>query len=338
MCGATVQSQYDASTEAALAAVRTFDGPLIVDFDETLYLQNSTEDFIDCARPGLLALLLLRLLDVAKPWRLSGHDTRDNWRICAISVFFPWTPRRWRAKVPDLADRYVNQELRAALESRTLVPVILTSGFGSIVAPLLAATGLSDARLIAARIYPFTDRRNGKLDMAVRELGVEIVSSSLILTDSINDRELLERCDKPLRTVWPNANYRPALGSVYLPGEYISQIKRPGTRYIFRGIFQEDFAFWLLSSIGLAINPAAHVVALLFLLLSFWAIYERGYVDNDLIAARFEADPKLSGSFGRIQVATPAVEPWTWATLGGRLPSQSCIPTSPRSSCGSHAG
>jgi hypothetical protein len=316
MSGDTVQSRYDASAEAALAAVRTFDGPLIIDFDETLYLRNSTEDFIDCARPGLLALLLLRLLDVVKPWRLTGHDTRDNWRLCVISVLFPWTPRLWRAKVPALGDRYVNRELRAALESRNQVPVVLTSGFGSIVAPLLASTGLSNARLIAARIYHFTDRSNGKLDMAVRELGGESVSSSLVLTDSINDRELLERCEKPLRTLWPNANYRRALASVYLPGEYISQIKRPGKRYILRGILQGDFAIWLLSSIGLAINPAAHVVALLLLLLSFWAIYERGYVDNDLIASRSEADPKLSANFGRVQVATPTVEPWIWATLG----------------------
>jgi hypothetical protein len=48
------------------------EGPLLVDFHETLYLRNSTEDFIDSARPGLLALLLLRALDVLKQWRLTG--------------------------------------------------------------------------------------------------------------------------------------------------------------------------------------------------------------------------------------------------------------------------
>jgi hypothetical protein len=84
--------QYDASPSEALAAVRTHQGPLLVDVDETLYLRNSTEDFIDCAWPGLLALLLLRVLDVLKPWRLTGGiDTRDTWRVCAISIFFPWT-------------------------------------------------------------------------------------------------------------------------------------------------------------------------------------------------------------------------------------------------------
>jgi hypothetical protein len=306
------------SPDAALEAVRAHEGPLLVDFDETLYLSNSTEDFIDCARPGLLALLLLRVLDVLKPWRLTGVDTRDTWRVCAVSTFFPWTAWRWRAKVANFAERYLNEELKAALEARGQPPpIIVTTGFRSIVAPLLAAMGFADAPLIAARMYSFADRRNGKLRMAMRELGVETVSCCLVVTDSINDLELLQSCARPLRTLWPQARYRRALSGVYLPGEYISQVKQPGARYIFRSILQEDFAFWLLSSIGLAINPATHFVGLLLLLLSFWAIYERGYVDNDLVAARHEPDPQLTATFGSVGVATPAVQPWIWALLAG---------------------
>ena len=55
MSGDPATCQHDASPDAALAAVCAHEGPLFVDFDETLYLRNSTEDFIDCARPGLLA-------------------------------------------------------------------------------------------------------------------------------------------------------------------------------------------------------------------------------------------------------------------------------------------
>ena len=73
----------------------------------------------------------------------------------------------------------------------------------------------------------------------------------------------------------------------------------------------------MLSSIGLATNSLPHVAGLLLLSLSFWAIYERGYVDNDLIASRYEADPKLSATFGSVRVSTPAVQPWIWALLAG---------------------
>jgi hypothetical protein len=310
--------QYDASPDAALAAVQAHRGPLLIDFDETLYLRNSTEDFIDCVRPGLLALLLLRLLEVLKPWRLTGGiDTRDTWRVCAISTLFPWTHWRWRSKVSFFAQHYVNQELKEILKARAQQPVILTTGFKSIVIPLLAAMDFTHAPLVAARMYSFADRRNGKLRMLTREFGAEMVGRCLIVTDSINDLNVLQSCARPLRTVWPRARYRRALGRVYLPGEYISQIKHPGERYILRGILQQDFAFWVLSSIGVAINPASHFVGLLLLLLSFWAIYERGYVDNDLVASCCEANPNLSATFGRVQVATPAVQPWTWALFAG---------------------
>jgi hypothetical protein len=255
--GDSVTCQYDSSPEAALAAVRAHEGPILVDFDETLYLRNSTENFIDCARPGLLALLLLRVLEALKPWRLTGGiDTWDTWRICAISTFFPWTRWRWRAKVPLLAEHYVNRELNTALKARAQPPVILTTGFRPVVAPLLAAMGFADVPLIAARMHSFADRRNGKLHMATRELSAETVGSSLVVTDSVNDPKLLQSCARPLRTRWPRARYRPALSGIYLPGEYISQIKRPGQRYIFRAVLREDFAFWLLSSIGLATGPA----------------------------------------------------------------------------------
>jgi hypothetical protein len=318
MSGDTATCQYDASPDAALAAIRAHEGPLLVDLDETLYLRNSTEDFIDCARPSLLALLLMRVLDVLEPWRLTGGiDTRDTWRVCAISTFFVWTRWRWRAKVPFFAGRYVNRELEAALRARAQPPVILTTGFNSIVAPLLAAMGFANSPLIAARMWSFADRRNGKLRMATRELGAETVGSSLVVTDSLNDLEVLQSCARPLRTLWPQARYRRALSGVYLPGEYISKIKHPGARYIIRGILQEDFAFWLLSSIGLAIGPSSHLVGLLLLLLSFWAIYERGYVDNDLVASRYEADPQLSAAFGSVPVATPSAQPWIWALLAG---------------------
>jgi hypothetical protein len=177
--------------------------------------------------------------------------------------------------------------------------------------------GFTDVPLIAARIYSFADRRHGKLRMATSALGAETVGRCLVLTDSINDLEVLQSCARPLRTVWPQASYQRALRSTYLPGEYISQIKRPGNRYLFHGILLEDFALWLLSSIGLAVNPTSHLVGLLLLLLSFWAVYERGYVDNDLIASRDEADPKLNAAFSSAPVATPAVQPWIWALFAG---------------------
>lgn len=305
---------HDVSPEAALVALLNHTGPVLLDLDETLYLRNSTEDYIDCACPGLLALLLMRTLDALKPWRWTGGEaTRDVWRVRVISICMPWTRWRWKRRAAQLARQFVNLRLIAALKAPGCTPIIATVGFQPIVAPLIAALGLPQVRIVAARLSTFADRRGGKLHLVVEALGYDTVRRALVITDSDQDLALLNACARPLRAVWPEARMQRALNGVYLPGQYLTQVKRPGTRYILRGILQEDFAFWVLSSLALAALPFLHVLGLLFLLVSFWAIYERGYVDNDLIGSRFEANPKLSTAFLDAPVATPRWQPWIWA-------------------------
>lgn len=309
---------HDISPEAAMDAMREHRGPILLDLDETLYLRNSTEDFIDSAWPRLPALLAMRLLDLLRPWRWTGGEpTRDLWRVQVIWVCFPWTRWYWRRRVVPLAAAFGNPRLLAALPTLRMPPIIVTAGFEPIVAPLLAALGLPSARIVASRLWTFADRRAGKLQVAVGALGGETVRSALMLTDSAQDLTLLDACARPLRAVWPEARHRDALCSVYLPGQYLTQVKRPGERYLVRGILQEDFAFWVLASIGLAAWPLLHLAGLGLLLVSFWAIYECGYVDNDRCAARFEAEPQLSQAFHRTPVATPRLMPWLWAAACG---------------------
>ena len=77
---------FECAPAAAIAAVQAHVGPILVDLDETLYLLNTTEDFIDSAKPGVLALILMRGLDILKPWRFTGGETtRDAWRVRAIA-------------------------------------------------------------------------------------------------------------------------------------------------------------------------------------------------------------------------------------------------------------
>ncbi len=308
---------FDASPDSALKAIQTFAGPVLVDLDETLYLRNSTEDFLDCASPGLLALLCLKVLDWVKPWRLTGGPvTRDVWRVQAIRIFTPWTMWTWRYRVAHLAREFRNEPLATALRGRRERPIISTVGFHPIVRPLVAALGFDDVRVIAARVN-FQDRRRGKLSLVESALEAGTVGRALVVTDSGDDNPLLAACARPLRTIWPTARYRTALERVYVPGLYLSKIKRPKERYIWRGVLQEDFAFWWLSSIALAAQPVRFSAGLLLLCASFWVIYERGYIDNDRVGAALEKDPKLSAAFHGHQVATPSLTAWIWALLLG---------------------
>src|SRR5690348_12515329 len=109
MNSAVCATEHDVSPEAAIAAVRNHDGPVVIDLDETLYLRNSTEDFIDSARPRVPALVIMAILDALRPWRWTGGEpTRDAWRVRAIMLFMPWTLWRWRRHVTDLAAHFRN--------------------------------------------------------------------------------------------------------------------------------------------------------------------------------------------------------------------------------------
>lgn len=303
--------------QAALAELGAHRGTLLVDLDETLYLRNSTEDFLDTARPGLLAALLLKCIDVLKPWHWSGGaPTRDVWRVGLIMALMPWTLRRWRRRAPQLAAAHGNAALLAALRARALPVTVATVGFRPVVEPLVAAFALPDTGIIAARVA-FADRRHGKLQSVNDALGAATVAGAMVLTDSSDDRPLLDACAHPLHVQWPEARCVAAFSGVYLPTEYLGRVKRPGERNFLRGVLQDDFAYWVLASIGLAAHPLYHGAGLLLLLFSFWAIYERGYVDNDLVARDYEQDPKLTSAFFNSPVATPALQPWLWAAALG---------------------
>lgn len=319
--GATAAATpHDAPPETALATVRAFEGPLLVNLDETLYLRNSTEDFIDSARPAIVGAALMKLLDWTRPWRWTGGEaTRDAWRVRLVMALLPWTARIWRQRIPQLVEQFGNPPLLGALRAHGTRPIIVTLGFRPIVTPLVAAFNLGEAGIVAAQTAPVEDRLRGKLTLAVAALGEDTVRRALVITDSTDDLPLLEACTQPLRTVWPEAWHRPALSELYVPGRYLTRIRRPGERYITRTILQEDFAFWLLASVALAWLPALHVAGLLLLLFSFWTIYECGYVDNDRIAARHESDPHLGAASGDAAVPTPRWDPWVWAVVSGAL-------------------
>jgi hypothetical protein len=185
-----------------------------------------------------------------------------------------------------------------------------------IVQPLIEAHGFGECRIVAARLG-FQDRRNGKLQLVLAALGEDALSRALFITDSIDDAPVLARCLRPLRVVWPGSLYPRALSRVYVPGLYLALVKRPGQRYIWRSVIQEDFAYWVLATLAFTEHPALHLCGLALMLLSLWSIYERGYANNDWVAANFETAGKLSSEFSRGAVVTPRFQPWLWAAISG---------------------
>ncbi|MEO6269301.1 MAG: HAD family hydrolase, partial [Lautropia sp.] len=313
-----VPSSFDAMPADALREMQIHPGTVLVDLDETLYLSNSTEDFIGSAWPNALAFILCKVLELVRPWRLTGGTlTRDVWRVGIILLLMPWSLAVWRRAARRLGRNAANGRLVATLNECRQSKAIVTLGFRPIVEPLLAAMGLSDTRLLAMRIGSFCDRREGKRARVAKALGEHRVRDALVITDSLDDRDLLEACQRPLRVIWPEARFHEAFQDVYVPGLYINRVKRPNLRFIYRSIISDELSVWVLASLMVATQPLLHVAGLALLSLSFWAIYECGYVDNDRIGARYERDPRLSAEFFERPVRFPTVLPWVWAGACG---------------------
>lgn len=103
---------------------------------------------------------------------------------------------------------------------------------------------------------------------------------------------------------------------MYLPFAYASTVKHPRQRFVWRSVIQEDGMFWLLATVFVSPQPLWHVGAVALFLVSFWCVYELGYIENDHAAANFE------GEQGRVPEAYAGQQPqtvgaWSWAIVLG---------------------
>ena len=303
---------FTKSEAEALAAIDAWPGLIVVDFDETLFLRNSTEEFLDSARPALLAAIVLRLLDVCSPWRLTGGAmVRDVWRVRAVSWLFPWTMRRWGARCRRMALQ-ANLPLAAALRARQRPLVVASLGFLPLIRPLLDAMGWNDVRLIACTVTR-RDRLRGKLAAITEAIGSTSLASAMVITDSADDAEVLAACAWPCLTTWSGARFGRALRRVYLPGDYLVHVKRPLQAGAFRRLLTDDLALWLLMSTrAFDLHFLCGVTALFF---SLWAVYEIGYWENDVCAHRLEVDPVVSPHFAGFDTGRFAWKAWAAAIL-----------------------
>lgn len=295
--------------------------PIIVDFDETLFLRNSTEEYLNSLRPRSLAIVLLTVLDQLKPWRwlpgLRQHrDARDWLRVVLATVLFPWTWFRWPAIARRLAQTHSNQALIDRLHQHPRDQMIVASnGFTAIVQPILAAMPIEPHQFLACRLWRggLVDRDRTKLDRLQQQLPAETISRSVVITDSIDDEPLLAKAAHPCLVVWPNAQYVAALSHVYLPFLYLEKGKHPGRRFLIRAILYEDWITLILGISLVSSQPILHAIATLFFMLSLWCIYEVGYIENDRVAEQYEENPQLSETYHRYIERYDPRSPWLWA-------------------------
>lgn len=293
---------------------------ILVDFDETLLLENSTESYLNSLQPRLLGYLFLSLLNLLGPWNwlpkpLKGSVSKDWCRVLLSTLLFPWTPLVWKFRSKRLAQTQVNPSLAKALNQRQDCNITIASlGFGFIIQPVVAQIPLSVKNVIACRFWQGgTDRAQGKLEMVKKVLSDADIASSMLITDSQDDALLLDAVSSPCLFVWPNAKYIPAMTNLYIPFYYTEKVKKPGASFFIREVIGNDFIVLILATSCLQEQPFLHGSSMALCMLSFLCIYEMGYMENDLLGERFEKNPTLSALYIQNKQKINFWQPWLWS-------------------------
>lgn len=299
---------------------------IILDFDETLLLRNSTEEYLDSLRPRILGALLLKFLNQLQPWKwlpdaYDAKRSRDWVRVVFATLLFPWNYFLWKFRARKLAIEYTNLELVESINNNSnLQPLVASLGFKFIINPVLRHIDLNISHCIGCRFwYGLQDRSYGKEELIKCQEPSVSISKTIVVTDSLDDQSLLSQVGFPLLTKWSLSKYVVAMSDImtnyYVPLFYLEKVKRPNEYMIWNKLIVNHLVPLALALSWTSNVPVIHILGLTFLVVSFWCIYEVGYYENDLVAEKFEKDPKLSKTYHKYKNSMSAWQAWVWSIV-----------------------
>lgn len=294
----------EVGVEEALSRVRSLPPGtmMIVDLDTALVRRSSADGFLEQVTPVSVVASVLALLDVLAPWRFVP-GTRDRWRLTLASVLTPWTALRWHRAAGAWARQCVNVDLCRTISRHEGPVVVTTRGFRWIARPVVAAL-LPGAALhqAPAGLDP------GTVD------GIDAGQpATAVIVGSTGQEKPLGSATTVVLAPWPRLEAPPGLSRAYVPLRYTERAKRPGSRFVFKGLLTDDLVALLLAYSWISDRPVVHGLGLTLLAVAGWIIHEVGYVENDVQGERREDAPVLSDGFEEYRDTVPRFAPWVWA-------------------------
>jgi len=305
--------------EDLLAGLRAGRWPVVVlDFDHTMYRENSTERFLETARPKTAAFLLASAADacVNAAGKRSVRGTaqwRDFARVMFVTLGLPWAWLWWRLTAARRMGAEVNAPLAEAVAAGgTRRVVILSLGMEHVIRPLADALPFPSELIASSAGPPLRNLRGAGKARALRvALSEDDLAQCVYVTDSTEDLDVCGLAGTSYLIQW--APYPPkAFHDFYIPFRYVVKGKYPGLNYLRNQILKEEYLMLLLAYAFSPVN--ALVLALLYG--SLYCIYELGYWNNDHRAAQHEAKPTVSAQAARF-AGYPIQRAWLWAAVLG---------------------
>lgn len=192
------------------------DKVLLLDFDETLWLRNSTEAFLAHVRPAWLVSLIVSFVMLQRPvarrlWPQLWINQKDWLRVWAVIVLMPWSLPLWRrhARAQKFGLAHQNGTLIDLVHSANPERIIVISnGFDPIVAPLMESLTLQVNQLVSAPLTTgFIWRGRGKSVNVGKILDAEALDTACFITDHVIDEDLLSRVGYGILCEWPEAEF-----------------------------------------------------------------------------------------------------------------------------------
>ncbi len=106
---------------------------------------------------------------------------------------------------------------------------------------------------------------------------------------------------------------------IYFPFSYLEKVKRVGENYTLKVIMWDDLPILLFAFAWQVNNSPLQAASILFLLISFWCVYELGYYENDLVAEKYEEQPKLAKTYYEYKLMMSSFLPWFWSLVFGAI-------------------
>jgi hypothetical protein len=298
------------------------DTPLIVDFDHTLLLSCSTEEYLNSIRPRWLGALVLTGMDFLKPWRIFGSENRDfiykdHCRVLIATLLFPWVVLIWKRRAASIGAQFKNEALINILKTNANQRIVLVSyGYSFIIRPLLESYPMSFSKVLGAKFLKgYLMRKQGKLGVIKNAEGEDILSRSIFITDSLDDKPVLIEARYPVLIEWPLDKRFTAFRDVYVPFYYTEKVKWPGHRPVLKNFVLDDIPALLLSITFVNGFSASSIAATLLFFTAFICMYELGYRENDFIAPAKEENPALSKNLEEYRSYSMGIQAWVWSIV-----------------------
>ena len=292
-------------------------GPVFVDFDHTLFGSNSTELFIASSSPSILVAVIEFVVRRCIPWRLtglSGYARLGDFACCtAIIILCPWSLLMWRRRATQLFRRYASEEITSRLSEVEVGRVVIVSfGLSAIIRPLLQGSVWQAVPLFATpSVPPLKWFKRGKLPLVRQHFSDADIAASTFLTDSLDDRDLLEASGRGL-LIEPQGVRCRAVEHLYLPLRYTARAKYAFSYVVDQVLFVECLLAVIATTTSLG-GLLSKLACMPFFTLSLICIYEIGYYENDMVAAAREDVPTLTKQAERFRSFPMQPAAWIWA-------------------------